>query len=124
MFIMLFGSFGLSAKEPYTFMLCPSCVVVGVIITGIGIVICGHLIFGTDVHLCPPFMYIKYLVILKCILKKQPFWYFDLLSCPVSRGRDKNKKHLTDRGNKLKMLPARNEINQLEHRWSEAIFVS
>ena len=65
----IFGSFGLSTKEPYTVMLCPSCVVV----------LCWHRHWhlctpppgtGLDietsylVHICPPFMHIKYLVIL------------------------------------------------------------
>ena len=39
LFCKVFGSFGLSTKEPYTIMLCPSCViVVGTVIVGIGII--------------------------------------------------------------------------------------
>ena len=63
----LVGLFGLSTEEPYTIILCSSCVGVGA---------CAHFpchrtrnksfIFGIHVHLCSSFRHIKYLVILKC----------------------------------------------------------
>ena len=70
------GSFGLSTKEPYTIMNCPSCIVI------IGIILCQHwhrlctppwhmvrhrnFIFGINIHICPPYMHIKYLMNLMC----------------------------------------------------------
>ena len=87
-FIGVFGSFGLSTKEPYTIIICLSCI-------GIGVGICAHLpwyrvrhknfIFGTNMHICPPYMHIKYLVILTCSFKWQPFWYFSLICYPAQK---------------------------------------
>ena len=75
--VYIFGSFGLSTKEPYTIMLCPSSSLVSLTCIDIGIgIICAHLpqhrvihrnfIFGTHMHTYPPYMHIKYLVILTC----------------------------------------------------------
>ena len=71
-YFTVFGSFGLSTKEPYTTMDCPSCVLVGIgIRVGIGvcvciIIICAHphwhrvrhrnFTFGKPMHICPPYM--------------------------------------------------------------------
>ena len=73
--LILFGSLGLSTKEPYTIMNFPSCVVIGIDVgINVGIVICAHppwhrvryrnFIFGIPMHICPPYMHIKFLVIL------------------------------------------------------------
>ena len=35
--LVVFGSFGLPTKEPYTIMLCPSCII------GVGVGVCAHL---------------------------------------------------------------------------------
>ena len=59
------GSFGLSTKEPYTMMLCPSSLASSSVHTSPWhMVRHRNFIFGIHVHICPPYMHIKYLVIL------------------------------------------------------------
>ena len=71
-FTLLFGSFGLSTKEPYTIMLCPSCVVVGIVLRWHRCLCTPPPGIGLDietlylVYICPPYVHIKYLVILTC----------------------------------------------------------
>ena len=72
----VFGSFGLSTKEPHPITLCPSCVVTlaSSCVDIVSIVVCAHLpghwvrhrncIFSIHVHICPWYVHIKYLVIL------------------------------------------------------------
>ena len=81
----IFGSFGLSTKEPYTIMLCRWCHwhASSVHTSPSHKVRHRNFIFGTHIHICPPYMHIKYLVILACIFNWQPFWYFSLICCPV-----------------------------------------
>ena len=42
-----------------------------------------NFILGTDMHLCPSHMHIKYSVILTCSFKCQPFWYLSLICYPA-----------------------------------------
>ena len=72
----VFGSFGLSTKGPCTIMLCLSLVVSESSCIGVSIGICAHpprhrvicrnFIFGIHMHICPPHIHMKYLVILTC----------------------------------------------------------
>ena len=65
------GSFGLSTKELYTIVLCPSSwalALLSVHTSPSHRIRHRNFIFGTHMHLCPPHMHIKYLVILTCIL--------------------------------------------------------
>ena len=93
-FFGIFGSFGLSTKEPYTIMLCPSSlalvlsVLVSLASSSVHTSPCHRIrlrnyIFGIHTHICPPYKHIKYLVIMTCIFKWQPFWYFCLICCPT-----------------------------------------
>ena len=66
-----FGSFGLSTKEPYFFMNCPSSLVSLVLVSSVHTspwhrVRHRNVIFGMHMHTCPPHIHIKYLVILTC----------------------------------------------------------
>ena len=45
-----------------------------------------NFILGTHVQICPPYMHIKYLMILTCSFKWQPFWYFSLICYPAHIG--------------------------------------
>ena len=45
-----------------------------------------NFIFGTHMHICPPYMHIKYLVILTYSFKWQLFWYFPLICYPAHIG--------------------------------------
>ena len=101
--MMLFstiGSFGLSAREAYTIMLCPSwAIIVGVVLHRCWHRHCHHLctppqhmvrhrnfIFGIHMHICPLYVHIEYLMILTCSFKWQPFWYFSLICYPAHVG--------------------------------------
>ena len=67
--VFIFGSFGLSTKEPYTIMLCPSSSLASsssVHTSPWDMVTHRNFILGTHVHICPPYMHIKYLMILTC----------------------------------------------------------
>ena len=89
----VFGSFGLSTKEPYTIMNCRSFVVIGIVL---------HQRWHHH-HLCtpPPGTWLdieaSYLVYLctcaqqifndsDVVFKWQPFWYFSLICYPVHTG--------------------------------------
>ena len=86
----LFASFCLSTKEPYTIMLCPSSLasVLSLALSSVHTfpwhrVRYRNFIFGRHVHMCPPHMHIKYLVILTCWL----IWYstkraYVIMICP------------------------------------------
>ena len=68
---IVFGSFGLSTKEPYTIMLCPSWLASSALASSVHIspwhrVRHRNFIFGILMHICPSYMHIKYLVILTC----------------------------------------------------------
>ena len=69
---LLFGSFGLSTKEPYTIMLCPSSLASSsssVHTSPWHMVRHRNFIFGIHMHIFPPpppYVHIKYLVILTC----------------------------------------------------------
>ena len=91
---MVFGSFGLSTKEPYTIMLCPSSLALVSSLALSSLALSVHtspchrvrhrnFIFGIHMHICPPYVHIKYVVILTCSFKWQPFWYFSLTCCPT-----------------------------------------
>ena len=62
--LRVFGSFGLSTKEPYIIMLCLLCIGVGII--------CAHLLWhmvrhrNIHMYICPPYVHIKYLMIVIC----------------------------------------------------------
>ena len=78
----VFGTFGLSTKEPYTIMLCLSCVVISIIVG----IVWVHLLargLNTETFIFDTQMHIKYLVILTCSFKWQPFWYFSLFCYPA-----------------------------------------
>ena len=93
----IFGSFGLSTKEPYTIMLvrrwhwhwhcCHLCTPppgTGLDIeTSYLVYICT---FVPNICICPQYMHIKYLVILTCsfLMTAILVLFFDLLSCPYS----------------------------------------
>ena len=66
--VNLFGSFGLSAKEPFTVMLCPSSVST-LVFSASHRIKYRNFIFGTDMHLYTLDMHIKYLVILAIVVK-------------------------------------------------------
>ena len=52
-----------------------------------------NFIFGTHMHICPPHMHIKYLVILTFVLFKwHQFWYFSLICYPAHFG---SHRHFT-----------------------------
>ena len=53
-----------------------------------------NFILGTHMHICPPYMYIKYLMILTCGFKMAAIlvFFFDLLSCPH---RQSQRLHIT-----------------------------
>ena len=89
----VFGSFGLSAKEPYTIMHCLSSLV-SMSLSSVHTspwhrVRHGNLIFGIYVHTCPPCMHIKYFVILTCsfwliwLSTKEPYTIMNELSIVV-----------------------------------------
>ena len=70
---LLIGSFGLSTKEPYTVMLCPSLASSALVSSASSVhtspwhmVRHRNFIFGIHMHICPPHVQIKYLVILTC----------------------------------------------------------
>ena len=68
----IFGSFGFSTKEPYTIMLCrchwhrPALASVSVHTSPWHMVRHRNFILGTHTLICPPYMHIKYLMILTC----------------------------------------------------------
>ena len=49
-----------------------------------------NFIFGIHKHICPPYIHIKYLMILTCSFKWQPFWYFSLICYPVHTGNHRD----------------------------------
>ena len=70
---ILFGSFGLSTKEPYAIMNClsSSLLASALVLSSMHIspwhrVRHRNFIFDIHMHICPPYMHIKYLVILTC----------------------------------------------------------
>ena len=74
-------------------MLCPSSLVLALLVLALASSLLSvhtspchrvrhrNFICGMQMHIGPPFMYIKYLVIFT--FKRQPLWYFSLICCPA-----------------------------------------
>ena len=81
---MIFGPFGLSTKEHYTIMLCPSSLAFAS--SSVHTSLCHgvsrrNFIFSLHMNICLPYMHITYLVILTCsFLNGSHFGTFHLLS--------------------------------------------
>ena len=83
----VFGSFGLSTKEPCTIFFLLNC------LSSLALVFVHtspwhrvrhrNFTFGVHMHICPLYKHIKYLVILTCSLKSQPFWHFSSICSPA-----------------------------------------
>ena len=87
----IFGSFGLSTKEPYTIMNYLSSLSLALASSSVHTspwhrVRHRNFIFGIHIHIYPPYMHIKCLVILACSFKMAAILvvFFNLLSCPYS----------------------------------------
>ena len=90
---IIFGSFGLSTKEPYTILLCPSSLVLVSLASALALssvhtspwhrIRHRNFIFGIHIHTSPPYMHIKYLVILTCSFQLAAIliFFFDLPYC-------------------------------------------
>ena len=85
---MIFGSFGLSTKEPYTILLCPSSLLALALVSSSSVhtsLLCrvrhGNFIFGIQMHIWPPQICTSYIY-----FKWQPFEYFSLICYPAHIG--------------------------------------